>query len=510
MLIKVLSEPHMWSNIANHNAIKINQDCDCHCACPMMASNIQFNQAVVEWENRLHNGFVQQFTLLPQTYLLNIGSHTLAFAPDHTGLLVMDATVRRLIDNLPADIPSLQSHIDWPAATLHQVMGLLLAHGLVAPEGIELIPEFTEPEILVAWLHLTERCTLACRYCYAQRSNREMNPATAQGIVEATFRSAIKQGFKRVKIKYAGGEPTLNPAALWTAQRRAEELQAETGVDLETVLLTNGVDLSPQMIDDLIVHNVAVTVSLDGLGVYQRYQRPTLDGSDSFEAVHSSLQQLQARGVEPHVSVTITRFSLPGLPDLVAWLLDRDLRFSLNFYRPTDLAADTSELSPDPSELILGLRRTFKVIERDLPKISLLNRLLDRASLLTPHKHACGVKRNYLAFDVDGNTYPCQMAMDYAMGDFTNHDPLHQIQTDNAGIINLSVDERSECSTCPWRYYCAGGCPRLNQQTGGYHKARSPLCSVYRTLIPEVLRLEGLRLIRHTSPISLEKGAFHD
>jgi sulfatase maturation enzyme AslB (radical SAM superfamily) len=63
---------------------------------------------------------------------------------------------------------------------------------------------------------------------------------------------------------------------------------------------------------------------------------------------------------------------------------------------------------------------------------------------------------------------------------------------------NPPVTEKRKCtSDCPWYYFCAGGCPIEASQSCGSHNEHSPYCAVYRELIPEVLRLEALRLLKY-------------
>ncbi len=48
----------------------------------------------------------------------------------------------------------------------------------------------------------------------------------------------------------------------------------------------------------------------------------------------------------------------------------------------------------------------------------------------------------------------------------------------------------------PVRYICAGGCPLLAQRHQGTPAAPSPYCAVYRAVLPDLLRLEGLRMMQ--------------
>jgi len=318
--------------------------------------------------------------------------------------------------------------------------------------------------------------------------------------VDAVYRSALTHGYKRVKLKYAGGEPTLHFDALRTAQQQAEEWSARTGIELETVLLTNGVHIADSQIGFLLAHNIRVMVSLDGVGRYQDTQRPLSDPhGSSFALVDRTLDRLLARGIAPHISITITQRSIGGLPELVDYLLDRGLRFSLNFYREAACASNRHGLAFTSDQMMDGLRPAFQAIEQRLPNHSFLSALADRANLAAPHVRTCSVGQDYMTIDCSGRVAKCQMEIEHPITSIDADDPLATVREDASGIQNLPVDQK-ECQECVWRYRCTGGCPRLTFQRTGRYDAKSPLCEVYQAILPEVVRLEALRLLKYEEP----------
>jgi uncharacterized protein len=93
--------------------------------------------------------------------------------------------------------------------------------------------------------------------------------------------------------------------------------------------------------------------------------------------------------------------------------------------------------------------------------------------------------------------------MDSPVMDIRNPHPLKSIRDENTGLRNISVDEKEECKSCKWRYWCGGGCPlEIFRHTGRYDR-KSPNCNIYKTLFPEIIRLEGLRLLRYGKPLEI-------
>jgi uncharacterized protein len=178
------------------------------------------------------------------------------------------------------------------------------------------------------------------------------------------------------------------------------------------------------------------------------------------------------------------------------WLLERDLPFSINFYRENDFSGRHSGLKLEEEKIISGMLAAYKVIESNLPRRSLLASLADRANLAVPHLRTCSAGRGYLVFDPHGNISKCQMQMNRPVTTVHAEDPLKLIRQDNAGIQNLKADDKDECRSCQWKYWCAGGCPLETYRITGRYDAKSPNCEIYKALYPHIIRLEAQRLLK--------------
>jgi uncharacterized protein len=199
-------------------------------------------------------------------------------------------------------------------------------------------------------------------------------------------------------------------------------------------------------------------------------------------------------GVSPDLSITVSGRNAADLPGVVGWALARDLPFSLNFYRESDHSVDREGLQLEEERIVNGVLAAYRVIEGTLPRRSLLASLVDRANLSAPHTHTCSAGWSYLVFTPHGQVAKCQMDLDHPVTDCRAPDPLAAVRNSPAGLRNLPVDEKEGCRTCPWRYRCGGGCPLQAYRAKGRYDVPSPNCAIYRTLYPEVVRLEGLRL----------------
>ena len=318
-----------------------------------------------------------------------------------------------------------------------------------------------------------------------------MDEATGRAAVEAVFRSALRHGYRAIKLKYAGGEPTLNFGLMAILHEHAAGLAAQHGLELHEAVFSNGTLLVPAMLDFLRAADIRLMISLDGLAVTHDRQRPLVNGGVSSGVVLAGLERALAHGLTPHVSVTVTPASAAGLAETTGYLLDRDLPFNWNFVRD----AQPSEQGWQ-ERLIADLLAAVAVIETRLPRRRLIDGLLDRVSFAGAHNFPCGVGRNYLTIDQRGQVAHCHMTLGQPAGDIWMGDPLGAVRMTSTAPQIVSVKDRAGCQMCIWRDVCGGGCPLLIQSTPGHNDLRSPYCDVYRALLPESLRLEGLRMLK--------------
>jgi uncharacterized protein len=352
-------------------------------------------------------------------------------------------------------------------------------------------------ETLVAWLHVTNACNLRCTYCYLDKTDEAMTAETGRAAVDAIVRSALRHGYRALKLKFAGGEASLNFPLIWELHAYAEQAAAAHGLSLDAVVLSNGVGLARRNLLELKRRGIRLMISLDGFAADHDAQRIFANGRGSFGVVVRTIDRALELGLRPDISVTVSGRTAAGLAALVEWLLERDLRFSLNFYRENDCSAPFTELQLDERRIVGGMLAAFRAIERRLPERSLLASLVDRANLAAPHAKPCGVGESYMVIDQRGGVAKCQMEIERPVATVQAADPLGLIREDTIGVRNLPVQDREGCRGCEWRLWCAGGCPVATFRATGRYDVRSPNCGIYKALYPEAVRLEGLRILSY-------------
>jgi uncharacterized protein len=350
----------------------------------------------------------------------------------------------------------------------------------------------TSSSMLSAWLHVTEACNLRCPYCYVHKQPRVMTWEVGRQTVDRLVETADRHGYGALKLKYAGGEPTLNFSLIEALHVYAVERTAGAKVRLEEVLLTNGVGVTDAMLDFISRAGMRLMVSLDGGPGTHDLLRARPDGGSTYAAVTGTLERAVERGLRPNISITVTSLNLDGAGEAVALALERGLPFNVNFYRecaPGGEQKARGPLSPSPAQLLEAMQRIVTLIQAHPTYPLPLTAVLDRTRLDIPHSHTCSAGRDYLVVGTAGQVSACQMMMEEPWTTLADADPLCAVRRRGEELFK-AADDDPECTACTWRTACSGGCPLLRKSVlhGDY-------CQVYRALFPELVQLEAKRLI---------------
>jgi uncharacterized protein len=381
------------------------------------------------------------------------------------------------------------------AATSRAIRGLAQSGLLRAVGESPRLP--SQPSTLSAWLHVTEACNLDCPYCYVRKRPATMSRDVGRHAVEKLAGTAVRHGYSTLNVKYAGGEPTLSFSLVQDLHAHADRCAARAGLGLEGVLLSNGVAVSPEMLDFLARTGLRLMISLDGGPDSHDRVRARRDGRSTYDAVAATVERALDKGLQPTLSITLTTPALNGSVEAVAFALERELPFNLNFYRQRGSGARRlSPLVPDLDTLVGAVREILALIGTYPAYPWPLAGILDRTRLDIPHDTACSAGRDYVAVGTRGQVSACQMLLEDPWASLADADPLELIRQSGASIF-AAPSEGSGCHTCPWRTACGGGCPLMRDTLLHAH-----YCQAYQILLPELVRLEARRLIaaHHSQP----------
>lgn len=156
-------------------------------------------------------------------------------------------------------------------------------------------------------LGITEQCNLRCTYCcYSGNYVNNRTHSTKymeSGDIVSIFDFIDKMSHNReIRISFYGGEPMIK----YTLIQYAVDLgYKKWGDNVTFSISTNGVLLTPTVIDWLVVNNIELAISIDGAEGYHDKHRIDKRGNGSFSRIRSALAYLNINYPEYYYGITI-------------------------------------------------------------------------------------------------------------------------------------------------------------------------------------------------------------
>ncbi len=291
------------------------------------------------------------------------------------------------------------------------------------------------PSLRYLLLHMTERCNLRCRHCFAGEAGDVS--MSVEDVLSAAEEFEAMQG---LRLMLSGGEPLLHPQ-FWEINDRLAEL------DLRVILMTNGT-----LVDEAAAGRIRaqeVQVSLDGLGG----SHDLLRGAGSFDRSLRAVQLLREQGVDVSIATMIHEGNLEDFTALAGLVRQLDVReWSVDLPSPAGRMHENRELLVEPAVAAPLLDLSFGgAVHEPFPGF------------------ACG--SHLMAVTADGGVARCGFYADRPVGNIW--------QGLSAGWQNIERIPLAELDCdCEYLAECRGGC---RFRAGGYNNARgADLCQCYR------------------------------
>lgn len=362
---------------------------------------------------------------------------------------------------------------------------------------------------------VTDKCNLACTYCYQEnKGNRMMNKDTAKKIVDLLFRmyddnnsTFINKKTKGLVIEFIGGEQLLNVEVMDFVcdyfLTKCIELHHPWLYHSRFSMITNGtLYFNPQFQQFLRKYNkfLSFGVTIDGPQQVHDSCRIYKDGRGSFQdAILAEDDYSQKFNKEASISskVTIAPGNLDKINSIFDFFVDRGKKVI-----HANVVYEAEWTTQDAKEFYNRLKQISDklLLRSDDIMVTLFD---DR--MFCPLKHDdlqcwCGGAGKMLAFDPDGIAYPCLRYMSSSLGNdippviIGDYNGIYCTEdTQKIKILLESINRRTkntdECFNCPIAAGCSD-CEAWNYQKSGgtfnikctnickMHKAQS-LANVY-------------------------------
>lgn len=322
--------------------------------------------------------------------------------------------------------------------------------------------KMSKPQLTIDW-HITQRCNLKCKQCYAagEQFKGEVGTQRTGRIIDKILN--LKNDLN-LRVTLTGGEPLLRDDIFDIASAFSEN-------DIPISLTTNGT-LVQKNIDRIISSGMTkIQVSIDGMRRVHDYLR----GFNSFDSAIQALRLLNREDLLPSVMTTVNSYNFKQVPEII------DLVRSLNIpllcmqrFIPTSRGADFKNLSLKPNSC------------RDLLEyiISKKEELKDEICIVTPdplkvlierqEATGCPIGNNILALTPNGDMLPC-CKLPISLGNILSQDFHEAWNSEIMDTFRGGHNLKGKCLHCVHREVCRG-CRAASYAACGDYLAEDPQC----------------------------------
>lgn len=351
---------------------------------------------------------------------------------------------------------------------------------------------WTAPHRGGPFLHIvatTRRCNLNCCYCHASArpvhaDGEDLSVEVARKIVGFVFQSPSES----VIIELQGGEPLLNLSIVKFIVRHVEQLTQKDSKRVSFDLVSNLTLMNQKAVEFLKQHDVHICSSIDGpKSVHDLNRR--IGNRGTFDLVMKKKRIMQNQNLQVPFLTVFTRQTLPHYREIVDFSANQgEELLCVNPVNPLGYARQIwDEIGYDCDTYLDYYRR---LLDYTFTKMSAGHFIIDRRFLLglnkltsssdvrfTDFRNPCGAVFGQIAYDVNGDVYPCDEARgipELKLGNVYTHsyDEI-ACSPKTMELVRSSVPDDRLCQTCAYKPFC-GVCPVINYAEKGDFRSHPP------------------------------------
>lgn len=253
--------------------------------------------------------------------------------------LIVSKDVASLLDRLADDNPRGLAFDNEEQGALAQ----LTEHGFIVEdretERRSLNRFFTDlrkdTSLLRVTVLTTLQCNFACDYCFQgdhgdyNKFAQKMSLETAEQVAHwiATRLDTLEP--ERFSLTFFGGEPLLNLPVMYALAERTWELCRQRNVEMLTNIITNGLLLTPEIVDRLAPYGLnGVKITLDGDRDTHDRMRPLRGGQGTFDRIIDNIRRVADR-CQVSIGGNFDASSVDSYPALLDFLAEQEFARSL-------------------------------------------------------------------------------------------------------------------------------------------------------------------------------------
>lgn len=377
----------------------------------------------------------------------------------------------------------------------------LVQHGLAHVPGKVMFRCEKQIDIRYFIIDLTKKCNFSCVYCFRDLHNADtIDINVLKKILQYILAYCHKEAITKIGLQMWGGEPLLAMDKIEYVVEFFKHTDLQVTIDVET----NASLVTHEIAEKLFEWGIHVGISLDGSPRLHNQQRLLASGKPSAELVETGIRNLQKFYKDGVGGITvITKHNYRYIKEILDYFIYQlnltSMKFNLvrdnDYANEQKLALEENEVFRFANEL-LDYLQAFKSLGARFSEGNIeirVKNLLQRSNISCCISHGCQGGKKMVSFDQNGNIFPCEM-LDFPeekMGSIYDEVDIgtqleKAIQKNN--FFLLKKDGR--CRSCPWWYYCQGGCSSRNRYLRRDGQVDEVECSLNRAIYPRLI--EGI------------------
>jgi len=297
------------------------------------------------------------------------------------------------------------------------------------------------PKLNSVHLNISSDCNLNCTYCYA-----EEREAIGGQLSLAEYRVIIDELAsmnKTMSVAITGGEPVMNNNACDISLYCKSK-------GFYTYLLTNATLINESNAEQISSSFDEIRISVDG---YKSATHDFYRGPGSHEKTVRAIDLLETAGANIRIAMTVTKQNIEEI-ELMAKFYGSRLTFQ-PLFNAGSARNNNSEMAITGEEYFHALNNAKGVAPMgDLGRS--LERLRGRGTT------SCAIANGEISISHNGDVYPCHMlhVPEFYAGNIRelNISNIYSQSTILNKIRQQSIYTKENCTICPIRLLCGGGC----------------------------------------------------
>lgn len=316
-------------------------------------------------------------------------------------------------------------------------------------------------------LHLTNKCNLMCKYCFANADSKKEKSISNDKIskilkiIQNTDSALMTE---TIAIEFNSGEIFLNKKELFYGVKNILRLFKDDKRNVNIPIQTNGTIFTKEISRFLYRYGLQISVSYDGP-----------------KEIHDK-----------------NRIFAPNYEDILT-LSDYIIGFKLNPIYTCGRQERIKDEDKFYHSVGLAYLEAFeKFIYHDMfnvtndkfimPFDNMIHFIYSVLFAMNPYMcktFPCGAGINQFTFAPDGEIYPCQEFLgkkNFSLGNINALSDLNNLPNTYDGTILSERELCAECAECPWFIFCRNSCVAHSINANGNISGKIPDCEYYKVI----------------------------